>query len=102
MTQEQFLSWLKTTLGFVAGVAVAKGYISDQGATAIIGAVIAVVPLVWGFIANTKLAQIKTTAALPEVSSVVIKPSATNGIAAAAADPLQPKIVKSTSTNVAR
>ena len=94
MNQEQFISWLKTTLGFVSGVVVANGYISESAATAITGAAIAIAPLVWGFLSNTKLAQIKQAASLPEVSSVVIKPSATNGIAAAASDPAQPKIVK--------
>ena len=94
MNQEQFLSWVKTTLGFAAGYFVARGYVSESTAEALVGAAVALVPLVWGLLAHTKLAQIKQAASLPEVSSVVIKPSATNGIAAAASDPTQPKIVK--------
>jgi hypothetical protein len=94
MTQEQFLSWLKTTMGLIAGIAGSYG-VGNANIWAMISAiVIGIAPYVWGYIANTKLAQIQKAAALPEVSSVVIKPLATNGIAAAAADPTQPKIVK--------
>lgn len=94
MTQAQFESWLKTTLGFVAGVAVAKGWISDSTATALTGVAIALVPLVWGYLRNTVLAQVKQTSSLPDVEKVVLKSSVQNGLAAAAADPSQPKIVK--------
>lgn len=94
MTQEQFLSWLKTTMGFAAGYLVAKGYITESIATAISGATIAVAPLVWGYLSNTKLALIKNVSNMPEVKSVVIAPTTGNGIAAAAADPAQPKITK--------
>lgn len=91
-TQAQFTTWVQTTLGFIAGWAAGKGYGDASLWTALTGIVMAVVPLVWGYLANTKLAQVKQAAALPEVAAVVIKPSATNGIANAASDPDQPKI----------
>jgi hypothetical protein len=94
MNQEQFISWLKTTLGFIAGFVVAKGYISESAATAISGAVIAIAPLVWGYVSNTKFAQIKQASTLPEVARVVLKSDVGNDLAAAAADPAQPKITK--------
>jgi hypothetical protein len=94
MTQAQFASWLKTTLGFAAGIAVAKGWISASAGEGLIGVALAVVPLVWGFLGNTVLAQVQQTSALEDVQKVVLKPSVGDGLAAAAADPSQPKIVK--------
>jgi hypothetical protein len=91
-TQAQFTTWIQTTLGFIAGWAAGKGYGDANLWAGITSIVVAAVPLVWGFISNTKLAQVKQAAALPEVAAVVIKSSATNGVAAAAADPTQPKI----------
>lgn len=93
MNQSQFTSFLKTLIGFAAGFISAKGWVSADTATAIAGALMAFVPLAWGWFSHTDLANIQTAAATPEVSTIAIKPTATDGIAAAASDPTQPKIV---------
>lgn len=94
MTQEQFLNWVKTTIALFGGLLISKGKTDESTVQLVTGVVIAVVPFVWGWLANTKLAQIKKAANLDEVEKVVIRPSTGNGIAAAAADPAQPKITK--------
>lgn len=93
-TQMQFSDWVKTTIAGIAGWAIGHGY-GDANLWALIGGVaMLLVPYAWGWVSGTKLAQVQKVAAMPEVASVVIKPSTGNGIAAAAADPSQPKITK--------
>lgn len=92
MNQEQFTSWIKTTLGVVGGVATTYGVGTSSVWMGITGVAVTLAPLAWGYLSNTHLAQVQRAAAIPDVAKVVMKSSATNGLAAAAADPRQPKI----------
>lgn len=94
ITQAQFASWAKTSLGIIGSAAVTHGIGNASVWEALSGVVVALIPYAWGWAANTLLAQVKQTSSLPEVKQVVLKSSAGNGLAAAAADPAQPKIVK--------
>lgn len=49
MNQDQFLGVLRHILTTVAGMAVAKGYLDDSSATAIVGGVIAILGVVWSY-----------------------------------------------------
>ena len=49
MSQEQFLGVLRHVLTTAAGMAVAKGYLDDSSATAIVGGVIALLGVVWSY-----------------------------------------------------
>lgn len=94
MTQAQFESWVKTTLGIIGSVATTYGVGNSNVWAMVSGVAIALIPFVWGYLGNTKLAQVQQISQLPEVEKVVLKPSAGNGLAIAAADPSQPKITK--------
>src|SRR5260221_5433631 len=48
---------------------------------------------IWSYFTKTDSAKIAAVAALPDVAKIVVKPNATNGVASAAADPNQPKVV---------
>ncbi len=54
MNQEQVLGIVRHVLTTVAGMAVAKGYADDSTATAIVGGVVALVGVVWSFLAKKK------------------------------------------------
>jgi hypothetical protein len=94
ITQAQVFSWLKTALGIVGSSLATSGVVNAATWQIITGVVVALFPLVWGYFANTILAQVKSTSALLDVDKVVLKTSAGGGLATAAADPNQPKIVK--------
>lgn len=72
-------------IAFFAGLLAGKGVFGlDAGTwTTVIGAVIAAGASVWGAIASRKSAQISSVAAMPEVQSVKLEPSAPSSITAA-------------------
>lgn len=102
--QEQFLSWVKTTLGLISGILGAAGVSTGTWWVTVSAVVLAVAPYLWGWLSNTKLAQIKQAETLPDaakvviaanvpgVSQVLLKPTVSNGLAEAAADPGLPKV----------
>ena len=49
MNQDQLLGIVRHVLTTVAGMAVAKGYLDDSSATAIVGGVIALLGVVWSY-----------------------------------------------------
>lgn len=65
-------------VAFFAGLLAGKGVfgLDAQTWTTVIGAVIAAAASVWGAIATRKNAQISAVAAMPEVQSVKLEPSA--------------------------
>lgn len=72
-------------VAFFAGLLAGKGVfgLDAQTWTTVIGAVIAAGASVWGAIATRKTAQIASVAAMPEVQSVKLEPSAPSSITAA-------------------
>jgi hypothetical protein len=104
MNLDQILSILRVVLsvgGPVGALLVARGMSADQVtalSTSIIticGALPPIIAAVWGAFAHTDEAKVAAAAALPGVAAVVVKVSASDGVAAAAADPTQPKVVSS-------
>jgi hypothetical protein len=102
MNLDQVLSLLRVLLsvgGPVGALLVARGMSADQVtalSTSIIticGALPPVIAAVWGAFAHTDSAKMSAVAALPGVAQIIVKTSATDGVAAAAADPTQTKIV---------
>lgn len=93
------IRWLLSVGGPVGAYLVSRGYPADQITglqTAIIslcGAVPPLVSFIWGYFSHTDSANIKKVEANPGVAQIIIKPTATNGTAAAAADPARPKVV---------
>lgn len=93
MNQAQFTSWVKTTLGFLSGVAVPYGIGTSNGWVTATGIAVGIAPYVWGYIAHTALANAETAAATPGVT-VKVGPDAPASLQAAAADPAVPAITK--------
>lgn len=72
-------------VAFLAGLLAGKGVFGLDAATwtTIIGAVIAFGATIWGVVATRKTAQISSVAAMPEVQSIKLEPSAPSSITAA-------------------
>lgn len=122
MNNDQLLSLLRTVLQIIGTVVVAHGTLGINGAIweQISGALVVLAPTVWSMYANTKAAKLASVAAmsgpekqqaftgipdsakieavtaLADVAQVIVKSSASDGVAAAAADSGQPKVVMTT------
>lgn len=72
-------------IGFLAGLLAGKGVFGLDATTwaTVIGAILAAGASVWGAIATRKTAQISSVAAMPEVQSIKLEPSAPSSIALA-------------------
>ena len=95
MNQDQLLSLLRTVLQVAGTAIVAHGTLGINGAMweQISGGIIVLAPTIWMMFARTDKAAIATVAAMPDVTKITVKASATDGVAAAAADPTQTKVV---------
>lgn len=89
---DQFMMLIRWALSIAAGFAVGHG-VSDSTWQLISGIVIAVAPLLWGYFVHTDSAKLAAVEALPDVKSIIVKPSATDGVAAAVKDVSRPKVV---------
>ena len=107
MNLDQVLSLLRVLLsvgGPVGALLIARGMSAEQVtvlSTSIIticGALPPVVAAVWGALAHTDAAKVAAVNALPkdQVVGVVIAPTATDGVLAAAQNPAMPKVVMTT------
>jgi hypothetical protein len=67
MNQDQILGAVRSILAVVGGWAVGHGYVSGDQLTLISGAVAAIVPLVWSFLAHSKNAQVATVQAMDDM-----------------------------------
>lgn len=102
MNTEQFWSALRALVaagGPVAVLLIALGFPAVQvgiwsgAALAAIGAAAVIWPLVSGFLSHTDAAKLAAVSAMPDVTTITVKPTATDGVGAALADPEQPKVV---------
>jgi hypothetical protein len=98
MNSDQFLSLVRTILQIAGTVVVSHGVLGIDGASweIISGAIIVVAPTIWGIMTRTDAAKIASVAAMPDVTKIIVKATATDGVANAAADPSQPKVVTAT------
>ena len=81
--------------GFVALVAkypVFGNYIDPSIQTQIAAAIAAAVVGIWSQLTKTDAAKIAAVAAMPEVTKITVVPAGATPVAAAAADPAQPKV----------
>lgn len=90
--------WVRAGVGaaFVAAVArwpVLGAYLAPDVQTQLAAALAALVVGAWSQLTKTDDAKMKMTEALPDVANIVVKPTATDGVAAAAADPTRTKVV---------
>ncbi len=100
MNQDQFLSWLRTTVGIVGGLAVQYGVTNDSTATAITGAVVAIAPFIWGFFVHTDAAKLQAAGAVPGVRPIEVMSSAAPDLQRLAVDPTVPSVVVAAPTYI--
>lgn len=80
MNWEQISSILRHILTFGGGFVVAKGWVSETVMLQIVGGVITIGGAVWAMFNKTPTSIINSAAALPEVQSVKLEPSATSAM----------------------
>lgn len=68
---EQIASFLRTVLQVLGGYLVAQGYLGDLDWTALSGAVLVIVPTLWGLWARKDSNLIKSAAEVPAVTRIV-------------------------------
>lgn len=84
MNWEQISSILRHILTFGGGFIVAKGWISAEAMPGIVGGVLTIGGAVWAMFNKTSNAIVASAAALPEVQSIKLEPSAPAAMAAPA------------------
>jgi len=80
MNWEQISSILRHILTFGGGFIVAKGWISAEALPGIVGAIITVGGAIWALFNKTPAAIVASAAALPEVQSIKLEPSAPSSL----------------------
>jgi hypothetical protein len=83
MNWEQISSILRHILTFGGGFIVAKGWISAEALPGIIGGIITVGGVIWGFFNKTDNAIVASAAALPDVQSIKLEQTAPSSMVAA-------------------
>lgn len=80
MNWEQIGSILRHVLTFGGGFIVAKGWISEGLMLEIVGAIVTVGGAVWAMFNKTPANIVASAAALPEVQSIKLEPSAPSAL----------------------
>jgi hypothetical protein len=83
MNWEQISSILRHILTFGGGFVVAKGWISETVMLEIVGVIITIGGAVWAMFNKTSNSIVNSAAALPEVQSIKLEPSAPSSMIAA-------------------
>jgi len=84
MNWEQISSILRHVLTFGGGFIVAKGWVSAETMTGLVGAIITIGGAVWAVVNKTSNNIVASAAALPEVQSIKLESSAPTSMAAPA------------------
>lgn len=84
MNWEQISSILRHVLTFGGGFIVAKGWVSAETMTGLVGAVITVGGAIWAIVNKTPTNIVASAAALPEVQSIKLESNAPTAMAAPA------------------
>lgn len=93
MNQDQFLSWLRTTLGGAGALAVEHGLTTSSTATAVTGAVVALAPFIWGFFVHTDSAKLLAAGSVVGIKPIEVLANAAPEIMKMAMDPTTPSVV---------
>ncbi len=92
MNQDQALSYLRTIITAVGAYAMGRGWVKEDTLTLVTGLAGPLISIGWGWYAHTDTAKLKAVEALSDVKEIVVKKTAVDGVADAAADPLRPKV----------
>ena len=102
--QTQVFGQLRIVIAALVGWAAGRHLIGDDTASLIVTVAPIAWPMVWSWLSSTHYRMIATVAGLRSegVRGIIISPDATDGVAAAAADPTLPTVAPSNTTNAAR
>jgi TRAP-type C4-dicarboxylate transport system permease large subunit len=92
MNQTQVLGIAKIIVPVVITYAVGRGWVSESAAGEITAAIVTLIAALWSFEAHTDSANLATVEAMPDVKTIVVSRTSTDGVAAAAGDPTRPKV----------
>jgi hypothetical protein len=94
---DQLMSWLRSTIAIVSGMAITAGYGNSETWATVGGVILLLVPFVWGTFVHTDAAKIAQVAALPDVAKIISVPSPNpeSAVAIAVDDRNQPKVTNS-------
>jgi hypothetical protein len=100
MNQDQLLSLLRTVLQIAGTAIVAHGTLGINGAAweQLSGGILMLAPVLWSMYVHTDGQKIAAVTAMPGIQQIIVKTSADDGAAAAAADPTQTKVVSAALT----
>jgi hypothetical protein len=98
MNYDQLMGMLRVVVPVGLGFVTSKGWIPAGAAGDVGTAVLGVGAAVWSYYAHTDSAKIKAVESLPDVAKIIVKATAQNGVADAAADRTRPKVVTQGST----
>ena len=101
MNSNVVMGILRALVPGLVAYAAGRGWISASSAGEIGAAIITLGAAAWSASTNTDAASVATVAAIPSIAKILVKPSATDGVAAAVADPAQPKVVSAVSSTKA-
>ncbi|ACL58929.1 hypothetical protein [Methylobacterium nodulans] len=87
MNSEQLTSLLRTLLQVAGGIAVGRGWIDADTATALTGAILTIVVTLWGLYARRNAALVSAAAKVPEVRTILADPATANAIPSAKVQP---------------
>ena len=82
MNSDQIAGIIRAILSAIGGYFVGKGIIDASTMTSIVGALATLGAALWDFFAKTNNAIVASAAALPEVQSIKLEPSAPTAMAA--------------------
>ncbi|ACL60571.1 hypothetical protein [Methylobacterium nodulans] len=80
MNSEQLSSLLRTLLQVAGGIAVGRGWIDADTATALTGALVTILVTLWGLYARRNAALVAAAAKVPEVRTILADPATANAI----------------------
>jgi len=99
---DQIISILRLLLGVsgpIGALLIARGMTADQvtafstSLLTLVGALPPIISAVWGMFAHSDTAKIAAVTAMPDVVKIITVANPSDGVAAAVANPVQPKVV---------
>lgn len=87
MNQDQLTTLLRTLLQFGGGIAVGRGWIDADTATALTGALLTLLVTAWGLYVRRNAGLVASAAALPAVKTILVDPATAHAVPSAKVRP---------------
>ncbi|GJD63318.1 Pam3-gp28 family putative phage holin [Methylobacterium frigidaeris] len=87
MNQDQLTTLLRTLLQFGGGIAVGRGWIDADTATALTGALVTLLVTAWGLYVRRNAGLVASAAALPAVKTILADPATAHAVPSAKVRP---------------